>query len=206
MAGPIYAQSSGTGTLYIYQNSNETGLLTQTSSGTLGYIVPSTGTVYVVITGITETAALGPSGCGGTTPCTYTNIRLQWNGYTETLANVPVTKQSGACPGGASECWTAGPAAWTVGTFGSSTGVSMTCGTTGIVIYGQDATASNKYYYTTADPGGPSSQGHFFGAGTSTSGTCATAVPEFPLGPVLLFAVAIPALILARRSVRVTRL
>lgn len=200
MAAPIYATSSGTGTLYMYKDSGLTTLLQQTSTGTLGYTLPSTGTtVYIVVTGITETAALAPSGCSGST-CAYTNIKLQWNGYTETLLDVPLTEHTTGCPGGATVCWTAGPAAWTVGVFGSSSGVSVTCGTTGIVVYGQGSGDSG--YYSTKNPGGASAQGHFFGPGTNTGGDCGTPVPEFPLGPVLLFAVAVPALVLARRSLR----
>lgn len=203
MTAPVYATSSGTGILYMYQDSSASTLFPQTTTGTLGYIVGGTGTtVYIVVTGITETAALAPPGCSGSS-CTSTNIKLQWGGYTEILTNVLLTEHTTGCPGAATVCWTAGPVAWTVGTFGSSTGVSITCGSTGIVTYGQGSSSST--YYTTINVGGSSAQGHFFGAGTTSSGSCATAVPEFPLGPALLFAAAIPALMFARRSIRLPR-
>ncbi|MDG6903987.1 MAG: hypothetical protein JRM96_03755 [Nitrososphaerota archaeon] len=192
---PAFAISSGTGKLYMYSDSAGQNLLPQTTSGTLGYLLPDTGTtVYVQVKNITEPTALSTTGCSGSA-AECTNIKLQWNGYTEIITGVPVNAVSTGCPTTLT-CWNTISAAWEVGNFSSSSLVTMQCGQTGIVIYGQ-GTSDNGYYTTEVD-GSKSSQGHFFGPGTTTDGSCGISAPEFPVGILPLLALAIPALLVVR--------
>lgn len=196
LVAPVFATASGTGRLYMYSDSTGNTLLPQAdNTGTLGYILPATGTtIYVQVKNITESSALSTSGCnGGAAECT--NIKLLWNGHTEILSGIPVTEVTAGCPGGYT-CWNTGLAPWVVGTFGSTSQLTVSCGQTGIVVYGQGT--SNSGYYAAEVDGSSSSQGHFYGPGTTANGSCAVGAPEFPLGILPLLALTIPILLIAR--------
>ncbi len=177
LAIPAAFAANGTGVLYIYSDSGCTSLLPPVTGGNMGYILPATGTtVYIQVKGITETG--------------ITRIELNYNGsisYVEVLA-VTVTSGNTNC------------VPWVVGTFGSSTGITIGSCTTGIVFYG---TADRPNEYKTNSNGGADG-GHFYGPGTDSGNTCApTSVPEFGLGPaglLLTTALLLPALVLLRRK------
>src|SRR5712691_7127007 len=82
---------SGTGTLFMYSNSACTSLLPQ-ASGNQGYVLPSTGTtVYIKITGITESS--------------ITRIELQYSSLSAEILTTTVSGGNTACT------------PWVVGTF-----------------------------------------------------------------------------------------
>ncbi len=195
---PIAFGTTGTGTLGMYSDSSCTTLLPQVTVGNHGYILPSTGTtVYIKVTGITETPV--------------TTVELLYNGtisYTEFLS-VTVTD-------GATNC-----VPWVVGTFSQATGVTINSCTTGIVKYG-DSSGPGADKYTTLSNGG-SDGGHFYGASTPSNASCSSTtttttttgtggcppegcpppVPEFPLGFLVVFALALPALLLIAMRAKV---
>jgi hypothetical protein len=163
---------SGTGVLFMYSDSSCSTLLPRVSGGTMGYLLPSTGTtVYVQIKGISEL-----TDGGGV-------ISMQYTPYADTLS----TTISGTSPNESTSC-----TPWVVGNFDTATGVAIACGQTGVVFYGQTSPD-----YKTKSNGGADG-GHFFGPGTSSGGACSSSVPEFPSG-LALVVLALPLLLVLRR-------
>ncbi len=191
IAPAAFAKTNGTGTLFMYTDSTCTTLLPQ-SGGTMGYVLPATGTVIgIKVTGITEVAD------GGIT------ILLQFTGE-------PNEFLSGTVSGGTTNC-----IAWTVGEFGGTVQDTPSGCATGNVNYGPaDDTTVSDFFFTASNGG--SDGGHFFwgtdcgGTTTTTSTTsggctenCPPPVPEFPVGLLPVLAIAIPVLVLLRRRLSI---
>lgn len=181
--------ASPNGVLYMYSNSSCTTLLPQ-GGGIQGYILPSSGTVYIEIKGIPQ--ALG----------SQISILLQYTGEpNEFISGVTLSSGNTNC------------VAWNVGEFGGTIQSTPNSCSTGIVKYGPNGDTTVSDFYSTMSHGG-SDGGHFYwGTGsdngvecsgtttTTTTTTTTPGVPQFPgLGLVAVLGLAIPIVLLARRG------